>query len=110
MPKHFIRKKEDFTCEVCGTKVKGTGYTNHCPNCLWSKHVDKDVPGDRYDTCQGIMEPVGVEINHGEYSITHCCQNCGKISKNKTEENDNFEEILEIANQKASFVKNDILR
>ena len=43
----FIRREENFVCEVCGAKVKGTGYTNHCPQYLWSKHVDKLIPGDR---------------------------------------------------------------
>ncbi|MEK7061411.1 MAG: RNHCP domain-containing protein, partial [Patescibacteria group bacterium] len=43
----FVKKIEDFVCKVCGTKVKGTGYTNHCPNCLYSLHVDEEVPGDR---------------------------------------------------------------
>ncbi|MFA6992594.1 MAG: RNHCP domain-containing protein, partial [Candidatus Gracilibacteria bacterium] len=40
MPKRFSRTIEDFVCEKCGAKVKGDGYTNHCPKCLWSKHVD----------------------------------------------------------------------
>lgn len=52
--KNFIHCQEDFVCEVCGTKVKGTSYTNHCPNCLWSKHVDQNVPGDRAELCHGL--------------------------------------------------------
>lgn len=95
--KNFIRKKEDFTCEVCGASVIGSGYTNHCPNCLWSKHVDQDVPGDRNSTCKDLMEPVEVEIKAGKYTLTHRCQKCGKVSKNKSEENDNFKKILEIS-------------
>ena len=42
----FTRKVEDFTCEHCGREVHGNGYTNHCPHCLHSKHVDVN-PGDR---------------------------------------------------------------
>ena len=61
MTKKFQRTKEDFTCEKCGLVVKGSGYTNHCSRCLWSKHVDVN-PGDRQTTCQGFMEPVGVEL------------------------------------------------
>lgn len=95
----FIKKTEDFTCEVCGTQVSGTGYTNHCPYCLFSKHVDETVPGDRKSSCYGLMEPVGVEITHGEYSLLHRCQKCGKISKNKTAPHDNFKTILKIANK-----------
>ncbi len=96
MAKNFIRQKEDFVCENCGTKVLGNGYTNHCPKCLWSKHVDQSIPGDRASLCQGLMEPVGIEIKNGNYTLTHCCQKCGKISKNKTSEADNFEKILSL--------------
>ena len=93
----FIRREENFVCEVCGAKVKGTGYTNHCPQYLWSKHVDKLIPGDRDDPCQGLMEPVGVELLHREYSLLHHCQKCGKITKNKTSPKDNFEKITELS-------------
>jgi hypothetical protein len=51
----FQRTREDFTRERCRTFVKGGGYTNHCPECLWSKHVDVN-PGDRQATCQGLKE------------------------------------------------------
>lgn len=71
------RTIEDFTCELCGELVKGNGYTNHCPACLWSKHVD-NVPGDRLVECGGMMKPVGVEVNRGEIDrIIHKCQKCG---------------------------------
>ena len=58
----FNRKKENFVCENCGEKVEGNGYTNHCPNCLWSKHVDIN-PGDRAETCHGLLKPIAVEDN-----------------------------------------------
>lgn len=96
MPKHFIRKKEDFVCEVCGTKVTGTGYTNHCPNCLWSKHVDDKIPGDRSSPCQELMEPILIETIHGQQSVVHKCK-CGKIMRNKIVREDNFEKVLEIS-------------
>ena len=94
MPKHFKKTIEYFTCENCGFKVKGTGYTNHCPKCLWSKHVDLEVPGDRSNPCQGTMEPVGMELKRGEYIIVHHCQTCSQKTRNKTAEEDDFEEIL----------------
>ena len=101
----FIKKVENFICEHCGIKVTGTGYTNHCPKCLWSKHVDKNIPGDRNDSCHGLMEPIGVEIKHGEYSLIHRCQKCGKIMKNKTNPEDNFEKIIELScNKKARLL------
>lgn len=92
----FIRKTEDFTCEVCGTEVKGNGYTNHCPNCLSSKHVDIN-PGDRAATCQGVMEPVGMEIRNGKEYIIHQCEKCGHTRPNKVAPNDNRETLRLVA-------------
>jgi len=92
----FVKKIEDFVCKVCGTEVKGTGYTNHCPNCLFSLHVDEEIPGDRASNCKGLMEPVRAEIESGRYILTHKCQKCKKTIKNKTSEEDNFEEILKL--------------
>jgi len=94
--KKFQKNIEDFTCEHCGEIVKGSGYTNHCPECLWSKHVDIN-PGDRASECHGIMVPVSLEIKNGEYIIAHRCQKCGFEKKNKTSPVDNFEEIIKIS-------------
>lgn len=90
--KSFIRTKEDFTCGHCGLEVKGTGYTNHCPRCLWSRHVDIN-PGDRASKCGGMMEPIFVEVEKDSYVITHQCVKCGYRKKNITTPEDNFEEI-----------------
>lgn len=92
----FKRKIEDFVCKNCGTKIKGNGFTNHCPHCLWSKHVDIN-PGDRDSSCQGLMKPVSVEAKGGEYVITHRCIECGYEKRNKTAEDDNFEEVIRLA-------------
>jgi hypothetical protein len=94
--KNFIRKKEDFVCDACGTEVKGTGYTNHCPNCLHSLHVDELIPGDRASGCRGLMEPVRAEFKGGEYVIIHKCRKCGKVARNKAAEGDNREELLKL--------------
>lgn len=85
--KNFIRQPEDFTCEHCGQAVVGSGYTNHCPKCLWSKHVD-NLPGDRAHTCQGLMEPVGLELHGDKRQILHRCVECGIIKKNKVADDD----------------------
>lgn len=92
----FIKNKEDFVCEKCGTNVVGNGYTNHCPNCLWSKHVDV-FPGDRSATCGGMMEPVSVNKKGSEYVITHKCEKCGFVKSNKTIKEDNFQMIVQIS-------------
>lgn len=93
--KNFIKNKEDFACENCGHKVVGSGYTNHCPKCLYSKHVD-DVPGDRMNPCDGLMAPTGVEHEQGEYVLVHKCLKCGALKRNKTSEQDNFDEIVRL--------------
>lgn len=92
----FQKKIEDFTCEHCGAKVKGTGFTNHCPFCLWSKHVDI-YPGDRNNPCGGMMEPIRAELKNGKYYLIQRCVKCKLERRNKTVENDKFEEILKLA-------------
>lgn len=92
----FIRKIENFRCENCGTEVEGNGYTNHCPKCLWSKHVDLD-PGDRSSGCGGMMKPVQAEENGGEWSIIQRCEKCGFERKNKINTEDNFDELIHIS-------------
>lgn len=96
MSSQFIRTKEDFVCEKCGTSVVGDGYTNHCPECLWSKHVDV-FPGDRAETCRGMMEPVAIENKNSEHVIVHKCTECGKSQKNRAAERDSFQMIIQVA-------------
>jgi rubrerythrin len=85
-------------CEKCGTFVKGNGYTDHCPKCLWSKHADV-YPGDRKSTCKGLMEPVGVDIKHNVYILIYRCTKCGYMTKCKAAPEDDFEEILKLVNK-----------
>lgn len=94
--KKFQRKIEDFVCEKCDKEIKGDGYTNHCPVCLWSKHVDIN-PGDREADCGGLMKPVNIETEKDEYVITHRCEKCGHEKRNKSIPADNFDEILKIS-------------
>ena len=92
----FTRTKEDFTCEHCGAEAKGNGYTNHCPKCLWSKHVDID-PGDRTAECDGLMEPTGVLVGGGEYALLHQCIRCNFERKNKVAKSDDFDEVVKLS-------------
>ena len=102
--KQFQRKKENFICENCGKEVIGNGYTNHCPNCLYSKHVDIN-PGDRAETCGGLMEPVDLELKDGKYVVVHKCMKCGFIRKNKITAEDNFEAVLTLSKQQVNKLK-----
>jgi len=83
----FVRRKEDFVCEHCGAQVAGTGYTNHCPKCLWSKHVDVD-PGDRAESCGGMMEPIALEGSTPHYRIVHRCEKCEAVRRVDVSEQD----------------------
>ena len=93
--KRFQKTVENFTCDNCGFHVKGDGYTNHCPQCLFSKHVDVN-PGDRAAECGGLMEPVSCETEGGGYVLTHKCRLCGHTKRNKLSDNDNFDELVRI--------------
>lgn len=98
----FQKKKEDFTCEHCGVAVIGNGFTNHCPQCLWSKHVDVH-PGDRraLEACGALMKPVRIEGSSGskgvsEYMIVHVCEGCGYERRNRVRPEDNFDAVLKV--------------
>lgn len=102
--KQFTKNKEDFVCEHCGAKVTGNGYTNHCPVCLWSKHVDV-MPGDRAESCKGLMQPIEIKSVRDGYIITHKCEKCGAIRHNKASATDNFEALLKLARQQTDKLK-----
>ncbi len=91
--KSFTRKIEDFDCAHCGAVVHGNGYTNHCPNCLWSRHVDNN-PGDRAATCHGMMPPISAQPESDHFIITHKCEKCGKIKRQRTTDADNMDAII----------------
>lgn len=90
---NFTRTIENFVCDNCRTQVSGDGYTNHCPNCLWSKHVDV-TPGDRAHICKGLMKPAGFDLTRG---ILHRCTSCRFEKYNKVQTEDNYEKILELS-------------
>lgn len=95
MPKRFTKKKENFTCEHCGLEVVGTGYTNHCPRCLWSKHVDIN-PGDRLEECDGMMRPVDVVLEKQDWILVHECQRCRARKRNRVDASDDFNIVIEL--------------
>ena len=95
----FIRTVEDFVCEHCGAQVLGTGYTNHCPKCLWSKHVDID-PGDRAAECGGMMRPVALEGATGRgYVILHRCEKCAFTRRQSIAEEDDKDALVGLASK-----------
>lgn len=96
----FTRTIEDFTCEHCGAPVKGSGYTNHCPKCLWGKHVDVN-PGDRAESCKGMMEPIAIEGGVDAYRIIHRCTKCGVERPIGVAADDDKEALLQVAQKRA---------
>jgi hypothetical protein len=103
--RNFVgRTNEGFVCGRCGLRVQplAGGFRNHCPGCLWSKHVD-DVPGDRAARCGGPMAPVRVEPDAKRgWMIVHRCQRCGAVRRNRAAltdrcQPDDFEALLAVA-------------
>lgn len=98
--KNYYGKGNDaFVCQVCGAPVAklAGGYRNHCPQCLWCKHVDI-LPGDRRETCRGFMEPCGIEQHSGKgLMIRHRCIACGKTGRNKIAPDDDFDRVVSLS-------------
>ena len=101
--KKFKKTTENFTCGNCKYKVKGNGFTNHCPKCLYSKHVDV-YPGDRAETCGGLMKPVFLELEKHGYKLTHECLKCGAKTHCKTSEQDDIEALVNLSESLAKNV------
>ena len=96
--KKFTMIDESFKCENCGYDVDVLSYTarDHCPKCLFSKHVDI-MPGDRLNTCKGLLEPIGIEKYKNTYKIIYKCLNCGQIHKNIMANDDNYDLIIKLS-------------
>lgn len=89
---------ETFTCENCGRKVEKLGYTarDHCPFCLYSKHVDLN-PGDRLNPCKGLLKPVGIEKFKDSFKLLYQCTRCGKEHKNIMAKDDDMNAIINVS-------------
>ena len=56
----------------------GTTHRNHCPTCLWSRHLDDDAPGDRAAECGSSMEPIAVCVRgDGEWALVTVARTAG---------------------------------
>lgn len=87
------RAVDNFRCVHCradiSTSAPGTLHRNHCPLCLWSRHVD-DEPGDRAADCGASMEPIAVTVRgDGEWVLIHRCNGCGVLHANRIAGDDN---------------------
>lgn len=102
---------EGFRCKSCGalvlraTFISGVLNRNHCPYCLWSRHVDWQRAGDRMSACKGRMRPVGLALKRnnnkyaadtGELMVIHLCEDCGQVSANRIAADDCAETLLAV--------------
>ena len=96
--KNFTMRDEKFLCENCGNMVLPLGYTarDHCPFCLYSKHVDI-MPGDRKNNCLGLLKPIGIEKFRDTYKVLYRCEKCGELHKNIMAKDDDMDLIISLS-------------
>lgn len=95
------RSASSFRCRHCSLDVPldapGTAHRNHCPTCLWSRHLDR-TPGDRAADCGSAMEPIAVTVRgDGEWVLVHRCAGCGELDLNRTAADDNALQLMRLA-------------
>lgn len=104
--------EQQFTCVHChlsvltAREIAGVQNRNHCPYCLWSRHLDWREPGDRLSSCRAPMEPVGLTTRRsrnkyaaerdGELMLIHRCAGCGKLVINRVAADDIADELLSL--------------
>lgn len=97
LKKRFTMMNETFTCENCNFEVSkhpSGSARNHCPNCLCSKHLDAEFPGDRGSECEGLMKVVWLDHRKNKgLMLVHECTSCKKRMLNRVAEDDNQEII-----------------
>jgi hypothetical protein len=103
----------DFKCVHChhivssAHLISGVNNRNHCPYCLWSRHLDLYAAGDRLSACKAPMQPVTLTTKRsrnkyghgrGELMLVHLCTDCGDVSINRIAADDDADTLLEIFN------------
>ena len=117
----IFKKDKGFECAHCRqwvdcSKFIGTHFRNHCPHCLWSRHVDEKKSGNRRSFCRGLMEPIGLTFKkegfdiykkprQGELMVIHQCQECSEISINRLAADDDPQIVLKIFEESKKVVK-----
>ena len=95
------KRSGSFRCQHCRIDVPldapGTAHRNHCPQCLWSAHLD-ERPGDRRAGCGGGMEPIAVWVRPGgEWALVHRCGSCKVTHTNRVAGDDNPFALMSLA-------------
>ena len=91
-------RSDEFCCRHCRRFVSpilwGGRNRNHCPYCLYSRHVDDHI-GDRASRCGSLMAPVAAFTRpNGEHALVHRCLGCGFERHNRIATDDDFEAVL----------------
>jgi hypothetical protein len=106
----YPQREQEFICVhcqqlvTCNPIVAGVQNRNHCPCCLWSRHLDWRTPGDRLSPCRQAMEPVGLTTKrgknkyggerNGELMLIHRC-GCGAVVINRIAADDHQRSLIE---------------
>lgn len=101
-----------FKCLHChqdisvAVSLSGVNNRNHCPYCLWSRHLDLHTAGDRLAACKEKMQPIGLTLKHarnkyaqtaqGELMLIHRCIECQQVSINRIAADDDARTIMEV--------------
>ncbi len=99
--KQFNMLDETFRCEHCNRMVNKLNYSarDHCPFCLYSKHVDIN-PGDRANSCKGLLKPIDIEKYKNTYKIIYECEKCHTKHKNIMASDDDINVIINLSSNK----------
>jgi hypothetical protein len=114
----FYQAETGFKCGHCHVFItaepvlSGVNNRNHCPYCLWSKHLDLYQAGDRLAACKSLMRPVGLALKRthkkygpqaadglraaGELMLVHLCVECERVSVNRMAADDDVARVWEI--------------
>lgn len=108
----IVQLDQEFTCVNCGLHVifaphiAGVQNRNHCPYCLWSRHLDWRNAGDRLSNCRAAMAPIGLTTKHGrnryarerdgELMLIHRCSACAALAINRIAADDSTETLFEV--------------
>lgn len=111
MSRSYPQTFGDFKCAHCGHIVSsahwlsGVNNRNHCPYCLWSRHLDLYAAGDRLSACKAPMRPVALTCKRsrnkyasgrGELMLIHHCMDCDDVSINRIAADDDANTILDV--------------
>jgi len=104
-------REDGFYCKQCKAFVSSASFLsgvqnrNHCPYCLYSRHVDLYEAGDRLSACKSPMKPIGLTAKTsrkkygaglGELMLIHLCIDCDSLSINRIAADDDFETIASL--------------